>query len=1325
MTGKELKSFSERWVYRSGCPVLRSTFEFNRKRNTVEWRISQRSSSEGSEHVYDPAQLLFQDAFTIRVHETDGTFDHVVQLENTSHDYEFPFHSKFRRTRKLRRTDANNNDAFPGDMDDININNLDETTADLLDGLLPSSLASNNEMTDKLATMTTGGGLSLSSNSTAMHSTTNPTVSSTAALSSVDEDALLIESPILWIRLNPELEWVGSLRFEQTPHRWCHQLVSDRDVIAQLEAIGALCDVALRSVVPSLMRILVDPHCFFRVRIEAALALSQCGDDLGPLQLKRYFRQRYCEAISVDDSKVASRWMVRSNDFRRFDDYFIQRGLLRALANVRLDKELTAPLETLEMLLDCIRFNDNTTNPYDDSSYMADLLLSLADGFLFSSSRQRKNESFSSTGKITLEQQSHPHSHHHHQDHHQMQSLTPRATTLLAETLSEIEHHLRIDKYLPSYQQCITKACLEALTRLSLYDLIVFPLDVFLMYASNPLNLLDVRVTAMTSLCHSLLVEERDPNPKRNGTQSKFNPQASLPLSTYIVPSSTTSSSPFPVKELLVYFLDVMIQKDEDPAFRRETSRLLASLFAEVQPLSRLKIALTTSPGLLSYLVERLCTLINTDTVYDDAVRWALVDVLDRAREAFVDTPFIRQLDQMESRLPKVKLVVPATSRSLAMATAATMATSSATLPASAFLHGDVYRNCKDILQKLILRPESWPFREPVDSATLPDYFTVIRHPMDLGTIKKNLESRSVYTKKEEVERDIRLVFNNCFQYNSPGSLVHELGRRLLMRFERWWPMERQQRDALPENPPFPFYERFLALLTKLLGHQDSWPFLMAVDPKTAPGYYDVIRRPMHLFKIDDTLEAKGYSSEEGLVGDIRQLFDNCYAFNKEDSLIYQQARRLETYFKKLLTRARHGKEEMMGEEGDMGSIEKNTLDENDKEMTFYPSNYPSLEEKQRVMMMKEPSSYDEHLLVDVDGDEDEDEEKREDIKEKLDIKEGQDVAMKIPVLMEEKNLIERQLEKEKGKEEEEKEKEEKGIVVKEDASLERKGLMHDERESVDQLLMKLIHHKDSAPFRVPVDAIAAGVPQYYEIIKHPMDLATIQCKLEQNVYLRLEDVVKDVDLMFNNAFHFNAKGTFVYLAGKRLLGYFEKQWKKLTSPKEKEMITVSEEVNVSKREEPTINSNSNVTINNKELGRILKEVQRLPESWPFLKPVDPQEAFAPDYFTVIRHPMDFGTMNTKWKEHRYMKETEFEADARLVFSNCFTYNPPGTLVHDLGRKVEMVFNRLWTRWRKESGNSLSEENVDISESVDRQNENDEASHLEKPQKLKIKFTFK
>lgn len=69
----------------------------------------------------------------------------------------------------------------------------------------------------------------------------------------------------------------------------------------------------------------------------------------------------------------------------------------------------------------------------------------------------------------------------------------------------------------------------------------------------------------------------------------------------------------------------------------------------------------------------------------------------------------------------------------------------------------------------------------------------------------------------------------------------------------------------------------------------------------------------------------------------------------------------------------------------------------------------------------------------------------------------------------------------------------------------------------------------ESLPFRQPVDPDALGIPDYFDKIDKPMDLSTIQYKLNSGQYSDPWEYVDDVWLMFDNAWVYNKKQSRVY----------------------------------------------------------------------------------------------------------------------------------------------------------------------------------------------------
>ncbi|XP_040891694.1 bromodomain-containing protein 4-like [Toxotes jaculatrix] len=84
--------------------------------------------------------------------------------------------------------------------------------------------------------------------------------------------------------------------------------------------------------------------------------------------------------------------------------------------------------------------------------------------------------------------------------------------------------------------------------------------------------------------------------------------------------------------------------------------------------------------------------------------------------------------------------------------------------------------------------------------------------------------------------------------------------------------------------------------------------------------------------------------------------------------------------------------------------------------------------------------------------------------------------------------------------------------------------------------------------------------------------------------------------------------------------------------------------------------------------------------AWPFYKPVDVKALGLHDYYDIIKHPMDLSTIKKKLDNKQYRDAQEFAADVRLMFSNCYKYNPPDHDVVVMARKLQDVFEMRFAK---------------------------------------------
>ena len=103
------------------------------------------------------------------------------------------------------------------------------------------------------------------------------------------------------------------------------------------------------------------------------------------------------------------------------------------------------------------------------------------------------------------------------------------------------------------------------------------------------------------------------------------------------------------------------------------------------------------------------------------------------------------------------------------------------------------------------------------------------------------------------------------------------------------------------------------------------------------------------------------------------------------------------------------------------------------------------------------------------------------------------------------------------------------------------------------EVLKGLQTHQHGWVFNVPVDPVELGLPDYFDVIKNPMDLGSIQKKLEKNEYHAIKDFQSNVNLSFDNAMTYNEQGSVVYDMAKELKTKFEVDYKKLVQQLEAE----------------------------------------------------------------------------------------------------------------------------------------------------------------------------
>ena len=97
-----------------------------------------------------------------------------------------------------------------------------------------------------------------------------------------------------------------------------------------------------------------------------------------------------------------------------------------------------------------------------------------------------------------------------------------------------------------------------------------------------------------------------------------------------------------------------------------------------------------------------------------------------------------------------------------------------------------------------------------------------------------------------------------------------------------------------------------------------------------------------------------------------------------------------------------------------------------------------------------------------------------------------------------------------------------------------------------------------------------------------------------------------------------------------------------------------------------------------KSCSALLERLMKHKHGWVFNAPVDVKALGLHDYFTIIEHPMDLGTVKSALTRNVYESPREFAEDVRLTFHNAMTYNPPGQDVHIMAQVLLQMFEERW-----------------------------------------------
>lgn len=96
-----------------------------------------------------------------------------------------------------------------------------------------------------------------------------------------------------------------------------------------------------------------------------------------------------------------------------------------------------------------------------------------------------------------------------------------------------------------------------------------------------------------------------------------------------------------------------------------------------------------------------------------------------------------------------------------------------------------------------------------------------------------------------------------------------------------------------------------------------------------------------------------------------------------------------------------------------------------------------------------------------------------------------------------------------------------------------------------------------------------------------------------------------------------------------------------------------------------------------RNLMNLLERLKIYEYAYPFLQPVDPVGDGVPDYWEVIKEPMDLSTIERKLGDGKYASEDHFHTDVKKIISNSYAYNSKELEVYAVTMKFESFYLKI------------------------------------------------
>uniref|UniRef100_A0A2K6M4E1 Polybromo 1 n=1 Tax=Rhinopithecus bieti TaxID=61621 RepID=A0A2K6M4E1_RHIBE len=207
--------------------------------------------------------------------------------------------------------------------------------------------------------------------------------------------------------------------------------------------------------------------------------------------------------------------------------------------------------------------------------------------------------------------------------------------------------------------------------------------------------------------------------------------------------------------------------------------------------------------------------------------------------------------------------------------------------------------------------------------------------------------------------------------------------------------------------------------------------------------------------------------------------------------------------------------------------------------------------------------------------------------------------------------------------------------------------------------------------------------PDYYKIILEPMDLKIIEHNIRNDKYAGEEGMIEDMKLMFRNARHYNEEGSQVYNDA-HILEKLLKEKRKELGPLPDDDDMASPKLKLSRKSGISPKKSKYMTPMQQKLNEVYEAVKNYTDkrgrrlSAIFLRL--PSRSELPDYYLTIKKPMDMEKIRSHMMANKYQDIDSMVEDFVMMFNNACTYNEPESLIY----KDALVLHKVLLETRRD-----------------------------------------